>query len=890
MSKPKRVKINKNKMKFRIGIAILIFMLMSIGVIYGANIYKGDINGDNVVDYADVSLLELHLINSKMLSNDKIKNADMNGDGKLTVTDLSLMIQKIEKKLDYNVEILNINPNTYYPEKNSELVLSFEADVSYGGIINTVVINNNRYSTKMNNETGLYEIAFNVGNTSGVKNYHFTSVQLRSGQEIEIDYMLQVDVLKDIPTIKDYAVTDELDKLKISFNLEDNDLAITSAHYSITEVATENVDENVESKAEENDTNQYEGQLNIGKNEIEFIASENKKYKLSFCIEYDLDSNELQNDTNHKNVMNIDKELELVKNYDFELTEVSTYRDNDGNLEAKTEFYKNERIVVRFNNSVNTTGFEPDYVVINGQNCKLIKIEDTTVYETGIDGFEDIGNCELSIEKIILDNGKVIEVTNKIPLLITKSVPTVDRTISRKNLQEMTFNSMVYLSDIDETITKITVSLYDENDRVIAENVDYTEQLRDCIENNDEVYILNVELNIADFLMADKYKFKIFADYCLIENDETHTYKNKIIYDETYDTSPVVNIKNVSVSNRYPEKNENIVVTYEIETNKNSLPITGIMVNNTRCIPTKEVDENGKVTYEVVLGVGKKAGILNLETSEFVFEGNLLANVSNTIQVDVLKDRPTSEAFTQVDDISNGKGKVTLTANVKDPDGALISGRAELVEVGKENEPVSPDRIKVFGKDNFTFEIDNLELNTEYKLIARMTYDRDSDKDNGLNSVVDEIFRERQIQLIADYNLEISNIKTYSEQKETKYFAKNEDIFVGFNSTNSTAFYPQKAVINGEEYDLVKIGEEYRATLPGYERFGPQDIVIERIILNNTRELVLDRNNRTKVGILKDIPTVSNFGYAEAEDDTINVSFKINDEENTIERRNCYSI
>lgn len=163
MSRSEKNIIAKKKFKIKIIIfCIFIFALMYVNVIYGANIYKGDVNGDKVVNYADVSLVELYLINSKDIPEDKLKNADMNGDGKITVTDLTLMIQKIEKKLEYEVDILSIEPDTYYPQKNHDLVLRFEADVSYGGIIDRVVINGERYTTKINENTGLYEVSFNV--------------------------------------------------------------------------------------------------------------------------------------------------------------------------------------------------------------------------------------------------------------------------------------------------------------------------------------------------------------------------------------------------------------------------------------------------------------------------------------------------------------------------------------------------------------------------------------------------------------------------------------------------------------------------------------------------------------------------------------------------------
>lgn len=66
---------------------------------------KGEVNGDQIVDYSDVELLELYLIHQLDLDEKAIKNADVNSDGQITVTDLTLLVQKLEKKLDYTVSL-----------------------------------------------------------------------------------------------------------------------------------------------------------------------------------------------------------------------------------------------------------------------------------------------------------------------------------------------------------------------------------------------------------------------------------------------------------------------------------------------------------------------------------------------------------------------------------------------------------------------------------------------------------------------------------------------------------------------------------------------------------------------------------------------------------------
>ena len=59
-----------------------------------------------------------------------------------------------------------------------------------------------------------------------------------------------------------------------------------------------------------------------------------------------------------------------------------------------------------------------------------------------------------------------------------------------------------------------------------------------------------------------------------------------------------------------------------------------------------------------------------------------------------------------------------------DPDKAFISGVADLVR----NEDGEVVATKTFDAEHITFRIDTIELNTEYTLIAKMTYDRDTNE------------------------------------------------------------------------------------------------------------------------------------------------------------------
>lgn len=887
MKRTVRNKIAKNKFLLKISICIPIFLLIFLGVIYATNVNKGDLNEDGQVDYSDVSLLELHLIGSKTLTEEQLKNADMNNDGERTVTDLTLLIRKIERTLDYEVVLRDIEASNYYPTKNENIKLSFNADVTYGEDIKKVIINGKEYNLETN-ETNekRYEVTVNVGDTSGVKEYRFEKAILKNEKEIETDNVVKIDVLKAEPIVENWAVLDDIEKseLNISFDVIDEDQAVILGEYRIVEI-NEEQSEDAQSKEEYIKI----GSLVSGNNKINVKVEEDKKYKVVLTINYNLDTDTLEQEEEHEGLTTFENTVGLVIDYKFELSNIKTYKkvytgiEQTEKEEEATQFNAGQYIVVKFD-SKNATTYIPKSVIMNGKTHELTKENDT--YKTIIDGFENIGNNTINIEKVILDNGKTFEVNKTTGVKVIKNIPTVVKSRYNENKQENSIQAHIYIKDINKAIKNLNVKVFDEKDNEISSK-DLTQGLTDgnLVKESDQTglentYYINTTLNINKDVITSIYKFKVFADYELFENEESYMYTNKLLSQDTVEVAPVVHIENVEVSQKYPEKGDNITLTYKIETNREELDITYIMVNNLKCIATKHFDNDENVTYSVTLNAGQKAGILNLNTTDFIFEGELSCSVNYNTQVDVLKDKPTSEAFLQVDDIENKA--VTLTANIVDPDKAFITGLAELVR-NSDDEIVST---KTFNAEEVTFKIEDIDLNTEYTLVAKMTYDRDSNQiieETNQNYVENEIFRRRPIQLIGDYNLKISNIKTYDQEKETFYFERGTEATLSFDSTNSTEFYPTYAVINGKQYKLEKQGNNYKTKIPVVSEFGPKTVTIQKLILNNTKEIELTQNNQTLVGIVKLRPTVTDFSYEEIEaNNTIHVGFTVNDSEDAI--------
>ena len=226
----KHLKNNKSKMKYilRISIIFALLLIVFLGVIYAVSNFstKGELNDDGEINYADVSLLQLHLIHTKELPEDKLENADMNNDGEITITDLNLLIKKIEKTIEYEATVREIEVNNYYPNRNEEITISLDIDVTYNIDIKTITISGKEYET-VKNEQNLYEVKLNVGDIKGVKEYAIEKLTLINEEEIKINKSIKVDVLKVQPQIENWTLTEDLEKseLNISFDIFDPDSA-----------------------------------------------------------------------------------------------------------------------------------------------------------------------------------------------------------------------------------------------------------------------------------------------------------------------------------------------------------------------------------------------------------------------------------------------------------------------------------------------------------------------------------------------------------------------------------------------------------------------------------------------------------------------------------------
>lgn len=802
---------------------------------------KGELNGDFEVNYADASLLQLHLIDLKKLPDDKLENADMNNDGQITVSDLSFLIQKLENLLEYDVDIVHLNLDNYYPQKKGTISVTFNGDVSYGETIQKLVINGNTYPVEKQTN-GEYHFNLNVDDKAGVKTYKITEALLANEKTVKMDYTIQVDVLKDMPSIENYRVEEDKKnaKLAILFNVIDTDASLKAATIEIY-----NEDQTLKTKQN----------LKRGENRIEIDVEDTKEYKAHILLDYDLDSNLLENDEEHTGTQKYEKELQLVLTYNFDVSNIKTQKDG----KETTTFDNGDEVQLVFE-SKNDTKYVPAFIKVNGKEYEVA--EENGKYGTTLDPLTNVGSHTITVESVILSNGKEFVLTdnNVLTIQAIKRKPTVSNLTIAEFTETNNLRVMFDLSDEDRALTELSIILMDAD----GDEIDRKTFTQDQLNNSD---------NINTFLksrLTSKYKVKVFVSYNLTGNASDQVV-NEVAKEKEIAADAKVEIKSITPNNSYVKKGGLLKLTFDLESNKTE-DITKILINNMDCIAVKL--DNGN--YEVTFHVGNNSGIYPLSITKLTYSDGTTATIDNTINVDILKDKPEITNFTQSDNLLTRE--VTLSFDLEDSENSFISGKALLIHEGTQIEKEIHS-----GHNELTFQVESAK---KYTFEIKATYDLDSNALHGKpeedNRVTNEVIATREISLIADYQLTIANIKTYNQKEETKYFGKSEPIKISFESTNVTNFEPIKAVVNGTEYDLTKIDNAYYLTISSHRTSGVKTAKIEKITLSNSKELTVSSNNEIKVTVLKDRPTVEEFGYKENMDATISATFKVIDEEEAI--------
>ncbi len=816
---------------------LFIFVIMGLcyllfaGSVYAAySLFKGELNEDGQIDYDDLKLLELHLINKKTIPSYLLENADINSDDKITITDLTLLVRKLEKTLDYEVEFTEVDQQNQYVQKNSDFILSFKATVLYGAKIEKVKINDVYYNVVEDSVNDIYHVALNSSNKAGLIQYHFSEVILNNEQKVNVDFTESIEVLKEKPGITNYVVKDSLDDstLNITFNLVDPDLAFTFGNIKITDEAGNLVKEQ---------------DIKNGSNSILLSVTEGKIYTAKFSLGYNLTTDEDLVDSNLVGKIEELKELQLISDYQFKISNFATEKDT---------YFANEKVKIYFDSS-NISKYIPNRIKINGQDYN-VNVENGR-FVVVLPGFKDFGHKNMKPEMIVLSNGKAFKIKDDFDLNVNviKRAPTVSDLTLEENLENGEVIVDFDVNDEDNTLFEMFIEIKDDKGAVL-ERMD--------LNSSDLTGSKHISKVFKNLGIVSNYHINIIASYCQTGND-SDSKDDIVLYQKDFMAAFKANIVSVTSDKHYYEKGENVVLTYNITTN-GSHDISKIYINGEVYTAIKIE----KDLYKVVYKASTKSIVEDIHTTKVICTSGNVTRVSNKVQIEILKDAPKISDYKV---ISNNKdARVVLDFNIIDNDNSFIEGNAVLLH--KDGSVVMNKPIKK-GKNKVEFDI---EFFTSYDVKINVTYDRDSISDS-TNKFTTTVLSE-QISEIIGGQFSIHNVKTIKDNENSKYFLKNEKINLEFDDANSFVSTIVAVIINNKQYNVHKDGNTYSTVVDGYLNSGAQTLTISKVKLANSQELEVTSNNQVQIEVLKDRLVIDNYKTKVNENDlTANILFDIVD-------------
>ena len=818
------------------------FIAVLIGGIAYAMPKKGDLNGDGRIDYTDVELLAKHMTRLELLDEDKRVNADLDSNNRLTIKDLALLIRMVEKTVHYEVELFSVLQEPYQ-EKNQQMTLEFQAQVSYDARITEVTVNDQVYPVQQAEDGATYAITVSTGETAGLLPFHFTQVTLVGGQTVEVDYTETLDVLKDVPSVQSFTTEELTDtvQLKAKFFVQDDDQALTSAVMELVQNTESGFDVLMSEE------------VTAGWNEFVLDLAEGQEAALSVCLSYDRTTGELDADGQaYVGTVNTQWEMLFPYEYDFSFSDLQTRNEA---MEETSVFGKNEPVVLQFS-STNRSQFAPERVVVNGTEYPVTAIEEENRYQVVLPGRTVSGEQRILVDQVILSNGKLFQMDENAAVTITveKTRPTLDKLEVREEQAGKTLQVSLAISDPDGALSNRKLVVKDEQGTVLQQ-MDFAENSFDGA----------VELSNV---FAGAYTVEVLAD-CDISFDGSGAQPGLILGTNTIQALPRVEVTGMNADKTWYEKGEPMALTVQLQSNR-AAAVEKLTVNNVS-YPAQQLENGG---YQITVPAPGSAGEQQLKLSLVSFADKTDLSVQAQMVVHVLRQVPVVENYQAEDDFDNDQ--VVFNFIVSDPDGALMY--ADAVLTAEDGSIQAQERMDTAGEHTLRFPVVEGQ---PYTFTLTLTSDRGAAD----QQPVEEVVLTRPIQMIRDYQLTVSELTaTGPYGAATPYFEKGQSIGITFASSNQTRFVPV-ALVSGEvEYTLTDSGNgQYTATLPGTDKAGIVQFAADGLRMNNGKLLEIENGRQVRYEILKDAPAVTGFTFGKTDQDELQVQFELTDPDDALE-------
>ena len=700
---------------------------------------KGDVNGDGIVDYVDVRLLQDHLIDLELLSEEKWNAADMNSDGSLTVTDLSLLVQAAENAADYQVELTSATEN-FYLRKGEEAELKFTASVTPEAEIKSVVVNGTELAAEREQDSSVYTVRVNAGPEAGVRDFRITEAVLSGGRRADTDYTETVEVLKTQPAIENFRLEESKTSgdVKAVFDLSDEDGAVTSGTVSLLE------------RSKEGDVTVIGWDVKSGGNTLEFTLEEGRLYALGFYVEYDLASGKLtghEEDHSGRQIVILNDRGETIASQAFE--------DDlfDGTVEIPDDLYTKYRVQITADYDLSGTGEDVQtgkviyeeginalarvkvsgstlsgefaekgetvtvsYIIDSNVASDIEKLVinniDTPVSESGGNSFqaevtvpESAGKGKITLSQVVFEDGTAVNVKVTDEIEVLRSAPSVEK-IDVKD-------------DFDNSQVHLTFEIADGDGAFVSGKA----QLLKDGSVEQEHAISETGKNTVDLSVEEdkEYELKILITFersedggHTVEDQPVTTIPIQLAHDYELTVSAIQTLSSSGDPDVYFEKGADIAASLEAATNT-SLTASAVWVDGQKYDLTGT--ENNRYTF--TLNGYDKSGVQTLAPEKIQMSNGKELDVTDAedSRIEILKDAPAVKDFVSE---QTDRDKLSVRFTLSDDEDTISS--AALVITDENGGELLEKEISAGANEA------EVELNSSRSYQAKVTasYDRDT--------------------------------------------------------------------------------------------------------------------------------------------------------------------
>ncbi len=633
-------------------------------------------------------------------------------------------------------------------------------------------------------KNGTYKVELTAKDTAEVVEYKTTRIIYQDAQ-ISSERTTTVEVLKSTAPQVSALSFDGKSKL-LTFNIVDPEDTYVSGKVILTAQGKAPIEMNLTSK--ENISFEL-------KDLEEFV-----EYNAEVIITYDFDSN--KGDKAHQNEVHATGTIELIEEYDFELTD---FKLDHIDPEAK-------KIYVTFVSENASKKFDVSTVDINGTDYEA-KVKDTNgnqkTYIVEIPYEEETKN-ELVLQEAILQNlqgfknGEDFTVEG---ITVFKLHPTA-----------------VAQAQISENKKSITVQVAVTDEELIS-----TDQKVRLVDNKgNEIETKPLDNNEITFTAANeeqfksgKYKVEVLSTFDAVDGN---THKDEVIgTSNEVEVEKEVQVISEKASSYYVQKDTDITITYEIASNTDE-KIQKLVVNGEE-LPANNISGN---TYEVTVHIPQTFGTTTYNLSQIIYsEEDKIDVVGTTTTVDVLRTAEPKVNDISVNDEANPP---VLSFNIEDPEETFVKGKIKVQETGQE--------IEFESLQDLNFELTDIQEFQEYNVEISLTYNLCSNKEETTYLRTTEA-PTKTFSIIGDYGFNLEEYKVRSVNKETQTVTL--EFKATLNEQARANHFVDTVKINGTTYENVLQEENntYTVEIP-YNGEDRQEFNLEEAILNNLHKFIIE--------------------------------------------------